>query len=257
MNLIQTLRYLMLTKLSNFGVAYRNRFPESSHAREQFETVDAAVRQLGTYAVSKMSAGHAGKSSKALAREALFGRLEDFGRTARAISQNTPGLEDKFHLPDPQTDLALITAGRLFAQDAGPFTAQFVGHAMPATFIADLIALVDQFEQAIRERETGKDDRTAARTSIEQALESATNAAREARRHRRQSPEGRSGDGVGVEARSAGRPSAPLAQARRGKAGSAPFPRPETMAPATAPSSAPVEAATSADDTKTGRIVAL
>ena len=151
--------------------------PGSSHAREQFATVAAAVAQLGTYAVSRMSAGRRGKSSKALAREALFGRLEDFGRTARAIAQDTPGLEDKFHLPEPQTDQALITAGRLFAQDAGPFTAQFVGHAMPATFIADLIALVDRFEQAIHERETGKDDRTAARTSIEEALALGTNAA--------------------------------------------------------------------------------
>ena len=245
MNLIQTLRYLMLIKLSNFGVAYRSKFPASSHALEQFETVDAAVNQLSTYAVSKMSAGHAGKTSKALAREALFDRLEDFGRTARAISQNTPGLEDKFYLPDPQTDLALITAGRLFAQDAGPFTAQFVGHAMPATFIADLIALVDHFEQTIRERETGKDDRTAARTSIEQALESGTNAAVRldaiVANHLKDDPVTVS---VWKRDRRVGRPH----RARKHEEA-----KPAAIRPATPSSDAPVETATPADEKNTDR----
>jgi hypothetical protein len=251
MKIIETRRYEMLVRVRDFGLAHGDLFPESSHAREQFATVAAAVTQLGTNAVSRMSAGRKGKSSKALAREALFDRLEDFGRTARAIAQNTPGLEDKFHLPEPQTDQALITAGRLFAQDAGPFTAQFVGHAMPATFIADLIALVDRFEQAIHERETGKDDRTAARTSIEEALASGTNAALRldaiVANHLKGDPVTmsvwRRDRRIGYPNRSRKHGKA-TKRAEAAAAAPAPAPtKPVAIAPATPPSAIPVEAA--------------
>ena len=86
--------------------------------------------------------------------------------TARAIAGDTPGLKDKFRVPVPRTDQALLTAGRLFARDAEPFKDQFLAHAMPQTFLADLIGLVETFEEAIQEREEGKGGSTAARASI-------------------------------------------------------------------------------------------
>jgi hypothetical protein len=42
------------------------------------------------------------------------------------IAQDTPGLNDKFQLPDPETDQAILTAGRLFARDAEAFRTQFI-----------------------------------------------------------------------------------------------------------------------------------
>jgi hypothetical protein len=83
-------------------------------------------------------------------REALRGELEALARTARAMEAGTPGLEDKFVLPDKPGDQELLTAGRLFARDAEPFKAQFIAHAMPQTFLADLARLVEEFDAAIR-----------------------------------------------------------------------------------------------------------
>ena len=54
-------------------------------------------------------------------------------------------------MPVAHSDQALITAGRLFAQAAEAFKAEFIAHALPKTFIADLTALIDGFEDAIRD----------------------------------------------------------------------------------------------------------
>ncbi len=173
---IETRRYEMFVRVRDFGKTHGNLFPESSVAREQFATVDATVKQLSQHAVTKMSAVREGKSTKAMAREALLDRIEAMALTARAIAGDTPGLKDKFRVPVPRTDQALLTAGRLFARDAEEFKDQFLAHAMPQTFLADLIGLVETFEGAIQEREEGKGGSTAARASIKAALASGTTA---------------------------------------------------------------------------------
>ena len=147
-------------------------------AGEQFATVAAAVTELSGYAVTKMSAKREGASTKALAREALHDRLEAIGLTARALAPHTPGLRDKFRMPDPLTDQTRLRAGRLFARDAEGFRDQFRAHGTPPTFIRDLIALVEAFEEAIQEREEGRGGQTAARASIVAALASGTGAVR-------------------------------------------------------------------------------
>jgi hypothetical protein len=165
-------QYEMLVRMRDFGEAHQDLFPESSVTKNLLAAIDAAVTALSQHAAAKMSTARVGRSNKTMARTALRDRLEAIGLTARAIAQDTPGLEDKFHMPDDHSDLALITAGRVFAQDANGFASQFIGHAMPATFIADLTGLVDQFEQAIHDRQAGKDGQVAARASIEAALTS-------------------------------------------------------------------------------------
>jgi hypothetical protein len=86
-------------------------------------------------------------------------------------------MEDKFKFPDTQTDQALVTAGRMFAEDANAFTKAFIGQGMRRTFIADLTALVDRFEQAIKDRSAGGDAHAVARASIAKALALGTAAA--------------------------------------------------------------------------------
>jgi hypothetical protein len=117
-----------------------------------------------------MAAPNEGRSNKVMAREALVERLTTISRTARGIAEDTAGLDDKFVFPDPATDQALLTAGRLFERDAKAFESQFIAHAMPQTFLADLDALVTQFEGAIHDRVAGKEDQIAAMTSIKSAI---------------------------------------------------------------------------------------
>jgi len=177
MTATETRKYEMLVRVRDFGNTHRDLFPGSTLAREQFATVSEAVKELSEYAVKKMSAKQEGKRTKATAREALLDRLESISRTGRAIAWDTPGFEDRFHIPRRRSDQDLITTGRLFARDAGTFRDQFLAHAMPETFVAELLELVETFEQAIREREAGKGGQTAARASMHATLESGIAAA--------------------------------------------------------------------------------
>jgi hypothetical protein len=169
---IETRQYKMLARVRDFGNTHRDLFPDSGPGGQQFAAVAEAVKQLSEQAMSNTAAAREGASTKAKGRRALIDRLEAISRTARVIAEGTPGLEDKFHLPDPQTDEAVLTAGRVFARDAAAFKSQFVGHGMPETFLADLDDLVVTFEKATRHRDAGRNEQTAARASIAAALES-------------------------------------------------------------------------------------
>jgi hypothetical protein len=175
---IEKRQYRMLARVRDFGNTHRDLFPESSPAGQQFGVVAEAVKQLSEQAMANTAAAGERASPRAKGQRALIDRLEAISRTARVIAEGTPGLEDKFHLPDPQTDEALLTAGRVFARDAAGFKSEFVGHGMPETFLADLDDLVATFEKATRYRTAGRNDQTAARASIEAALESGMEAVR-------------------------------------------------------------------------------
>src|SRR5439155_8471249 len=65
-----------------------------------------------------------------------------------------------------------------FTRDAEPLSSQFLAHGMPATFIADVLALVDRFERALRDRGAGHEARGAARAATRAALSSGLHAVR-------------------------------------------------------------------------------
>ena len=165
-----TRRYEMFVRVRDFGETYASLFPAASLAQEQFAAVGAAVKALAGHAVTKMSVARVGKSPKAAARLALIERLETLALTGRAMAQNKPELADRFRVPHPQPDQALITAGRLFAQDAEALKAEFLAHAMPETFIADLTKAVGDFEAAIQDRQNGKAASAGVRASIKTAI---------------------------------------------------------------------------------------
>ena len=178
MNAIEAKRYEMLVRVSQFGKDHGDLFPGTSQARQHFADVAAAVKELSGSAVEKMRAEDDAKTRKTTGRRALCGRLRAMSRTARLIEGDNPGMQDKFVFPDPQTDQALVTAGRMFAQDAEAFTKPFVAQGMPKTFIADLKALVDRFEQALNDRSASDAAHATARKAIAAALAAGTTAAR-------------------------------------------------------------------------------
>jgi molecular chaperone GrpE (heat shock protein) len=178
MKSIETRRYEMLVRVRNFGQTFGHLFPQSSLAGQMFATVADAVKQLEQHNVARMSTAPAGKNTRATARTTLRNRLEAIARTAREITESTPGLQDKFALPEGKNDQELLTAGRLFVRDVEPFKAQFIALALPPTFVTDLTQVVDNFERALRDRDAGKSENTAAKASIEAALASGLAAVR-------------------------------------------------------------------------------
>jgi hypothetical protein len=163
-------RYAMLARVRDFGQAQRDLFPESSVGGQAFATVAAAVAELSDHAVAKMSSAREGIRAKTDARHGLIDRLEAIARTARAIAVDRPGFDDSFMLPRQHSDEALVTIARVFIQDAEATKNQFVAHGLADTFVADLQKLLENFEQAARDREAGRSARIAAHAGIERAL---------------------------------------------------------------------------------------
>ena len=177
MDLVQLRRYAMLVRVRDFGRAHADLFPASSLAHQRFAAVGEAVQQLSAHTVSTLSSVQ-GTSTKAMARADLTDRLAAIGQTARVLADETPGLEEKFLLPRVPSDQALLMTARVFAQDAEPMADRFIAHFLPKTFLADLEAAIGRFEQAIHERDAGKDHRVAARARIKAVLASGDAAVR-------------------------------------------------------------------------------
>src|SRR5499427_6562470 len=135
-------RYSMLVRVTEFGAAHRDRFPAAGHASRLFAAISKAVDQLGTHALAQ-SAGE---------RPARGGR---------------------FRLPSIRNDHELTTAARSFARDAAHLKAPFLARGLPKTFIADLRAAVDAFERASQHRFVARARCGAARAGIRTAIDTA------------------------------------------------------------------------------------
>src|SRR5215471_8598965 len=87
------------------------------------------------------------------------------------IALDTPDILTKFQMPDGESDHDLATAGRQFAEDAGPLARDFVAHGLPESFVADLRAALATFERAISGRALGQETHVGARADITAALD--------------------------------------------------------------------------------------
>jgi hypothetical protein len=179
MNAIERRQYQMLVRVRDFGDSYGQLFPASSVARQNFATVAAAVKELDALELTHMAASVSARAErKTLAREALLARVQAISQTARVLAEDAPGLDLQFQVPNPASDDTLLTTGRKFAGDAAPLASQFVTQGMPTTFVADLQALVDGFERALRDRGMGRKQRQAARAHTNAVLASGLAAVR-------------------------------------------------------------------------------
>ena len=179
MNSLETRRLEMLTRVRDFGATHAAEFPPTSFGGEQFAAVGQVVEELTRLATAQSSgAGSArlGSANRAASREELRDDLQAIARTARAMSLDVPGLEDKFRLPRSGSDQALLTTARVFAADAAPLKAEFVRHELPADFLEDLNRDIEAFERAVNSQNTGKGAQVTATAAIDAAVERGMNA---------------------------------------------------------------------------------
>jgi len=171
MNAMERRQYEMLVRVRDFGTAYGRLFPASTVAAANFAAVDAAIKELDAQDVVHMAASVSARAQrKDAARQALLARLQAISQTARVLCHEVPGLDHEFEVPASANDVTLLTIGRKFARDAGTYSKQFIAHGMPATFLADVSALVDGFDTALRDRGLGREARRAARVDTKATL---------------------------------------------------------------------------------------
>ena len=176
MNVHELRKYHMLARVQRFGATHRDAFSAVPLATQAFAAVDIGILAVHGHATRQASVQHDARVqtlAKADARHALLDQLRAIGRTARALALDTKGLDLRFRLPREPRDLLLASAARVIATHARTLEAQFVAHAMPVTFVADLIAAIDGFETVTIGRHSITRAHVEARVGIEQATAAA------------------------------------------------------------------------------------
>jgi len=169
-----TKRYETLNRVREFGTQQAAAFPDTTLGHALFAEVTQVVAELDTLAADRSSGFHTAMGStrsKSALRDELRDELSAINRTARAMAYATPGLEDKFRLPQGKGDQALLTAARAFLADATPLAAEFVKHEMPANFLEDLKTLIGEFEATLHQRSAAKGAQVSATAGIDDAIE--------------------------------------------------------------------------------------
>ena len=174
-------RYEMLVRVRAFGTAHASLFPATSRGGEAFATVAAAVAELSSSDVTRISSKTSereGATTRAVARAALIESMDAIARTARAIAIDSPGVDDKFRVPRRVTDVALLNTARTFASDAQLLTQQFIDHNMPADFLEDLGNNRERLENVIGNSSAARGTGVVAKTQIGETLDTALTAVR-------------------------------------------------------------------------------
>ena len=176
-------RYEMLLRVNDFGTQHAASFPASNRAHELFADLKAItdeIEQLATAQQSNQRSAREGTTNRGEARTDLREAMEEISETARSMAFDTPGLEDKFRMPRGRsTDVDLINTARAFAQDALPLKDAFILHGLAPTFLDELNALIDTFEQVIDSQQRSRRSQVSATSGLDDAIERGVNKMRQ------------------------------------------------------------------------------
>lgn len=174
MNDSENRKHQTFTRTNDFGVAHASDFAKDSLAAQTYAKLAAIVARLdGHTAQQASSRGQAreGTTTRGQAREELRGDLMAINRTARAMAQDVPGINDKFRVPPVGNDQLLLNAARAFLADAEPLAAEFIAHEMPADFLEDLRDDIAALEAAMSLQSSGVGSAVGERAAIEAAVD--------------------------------------------------------------------------------------
>ncbi len=102
--------------------------------------------------------------------DAVLDDLRLIARTARAMSVETPGTQDRFRLPRSNGEDAILSAARQFATDATPLAAEFESYGLPAGFLTDLQSDVAAYEGLQSQKDTSLQSRVDAVSGLDEAI---------------------------------------------------------------------------------------
>ncbi|HJQ24613.1 MAG TPA: hypothetical protein VKA60_11910 [Blastocatellia bacterium] len=147
--------YERLARVRDFGLTHAAAFPAGGRAAQLFAEIQAAVEELTSHTAAQtasQSTARAATATKAGSRAALHRHLEVINRTARGMSVTQPGIGEKFRMPLGSGDQVLLASARAFLTNATPLKQQFIDNELPADFLTQLAADIDEFEQALSDK---------------------------------------------------------------------------------------------------------
>jgi hypothetical protein len=110
--------------------------------------------------------------------QALRDYLKDLARVGRSLDRAThPGLAETFVLPRTGNYPLLLAAADAMVAKATPLETEFVAHGMPATFLADIAALVTAFSAGTDSKIDGHQTQVEATSALRNSAAAAMDAA--------------------------------------------------------------------------------
>ncbi len=173
MNDKESRNYQRFVRVQGFGQAHASDFGPTSLGTQTFASVGAIIIEIDGLAAGEVSAhggARQGTEARAQARIELREDLEAINRTARAMANDVPGINEMFRMPRGNNDRDLINAARAFLADATPLKAQFIAHELPADFLEDLQADIEAMEAAFRDQASGVGNHVAASAALDDAF---------------------------------------------------------------------------------------
>ncbi|HVE56554.1 MAG TPA: hypothetical protein VNB22_06975 [Pyrinomonadaceae bacterium] len=124
-------------------------FPRESPGEKTVKRFDEVITLIQTLAGQQSSQAvsqNIGIKDDNLA--ALIKLLQKMNRAANAMAEDVDGIEDLFRMPRRRSEAIWLATARAFHTDSAPFESEFQAYDLPATFRADLLALITAVEQA-------------------------------------------------------------------------------------------------------------
>ncbi|HEX8501646.1 MAG TPA: hypothetical protein VF659_13760 [Pyrinomonadaceae bacterium] len=169
-------------RVRNFDVTHDGLFPPDTLARDLFDVIAGAAKDIEGFAAAETSGGttaRQGTANKAAAREAILEDLRIIRRTARTMTGDSPGVSDKFRVPRKANDQELLNTARAFLADAEPLKGEFLRRELQERVFQDLAANLAAFEAALNAQYAGRGESVTAAGSMDAAFENGLNALRQ------------------------------------------------------------------------------
>ena len=178
MNKEQRYKHEMLVRVREFGAEHRDLFPESTPSGGKFTRVAAMVAAVEEH-MKNRALGRAGaRRVKVATRAEVIKYLMAIVRAGQRVTGPEGGV-NPFRMPQRRSLKGDIATARAFLEEAARREDRFVEFGLPATFISDLTALVNELEGAVNSRLNSKTLRAHAQAGIVSALREGLDLARD------------------------------------------------------------------------------
>jgi len=157
--------------------AYRQEFPEDFPAgsdeaeqMDEIEAVLALIEQYGGDQAAGVGNARFNYYGKGIARENLRELMNDVSTIAGTLAYRIAGIDLMFHIPRSLPDAALLALARSFVEQAPAYKSDFTRRGLKTTFVDDLQAAIDAFEESLTPPETATDTQVEATARLGEAV---------------------------------------------------------------------------------------
>ncbi len=167
--------FINMREFDRVNAADYKDFPD---AKAQFTVINSSIEAMQEHA-AKQTSGIGGRAvqQKSVLDAAIRRRMKSISRTARALNINDEGFRRLFSIPNGRSAQKLLAAAREFAEEATTHKAEFIKLGIRASFIEDLTADIEDYEQAISDKAGAQSATAGASAGIDEAVENGMEAA--------------------------------------------------------------------------------